>query len=82
MLRNTPPMHCFPAFFRPSLLRRPEFETLDDARSRLRQQFKKESNELLEIATPTEKAWIDSILAPAGWWSPRGVCERRDPNMR
>ena len=27
MLRNTPPMHCFPAFFRPSLLRRPEFET-------------------------------------------------------
>jgi hypothetical protein len=37
-------------------------ETLDDARSRLRQQFKKESNELLKIATPKEKAWIDSIL--------------------
>jgi hypothetical protein len=37
-------------------------ETLDDARARLRQQFKNESNELLKISTATEKAWIDSIL--------------------
>jgi Patatin-like phospholipase len=37
-------------------------ETPDDARARLRQQFKKESTELLKIAPATEKAWIDSIL--------------------
>jgi hypothetical protein len=37
-------------------------ETVDDARARLRQQFKNESKELLKISTATEKAWIDSIL--------------------
>ena len=37
-------------------------ESMDDARARLRQQFKNESHELLKIATATEKAWIDSIL--------------------
>ena len=37
-------------------------ETVDDARARLRQQFKNESKELLKISTAAEKAWIDSIL--------------------
>jgi Patatin-like phospholipase len=37
-------------------------ETVDDARARLRQQFKNESNELLKISAAAEKAWIDSIL--------------------
>jgi hypothetical protein len=37
-------------------------ETLDDARARLRQQFKNESKELLKLSPATEKAWIDSIL--------------------
>jgi hypothetical protein len=37
-------------------------ETPDDARARLRQQFQKESTELLKITPATEKAWIDSIL--------------------
>ena len=57
-------MRCSPAFFRPKPPPVPGIrdETPDDARARLRQQFKKESTELLKIAPATEKAWIDSIL--------------------
>jgi Patatin-like phospholipase len=37
-------------------------DTPDDARARLRQQFKKESTELLKIDAVNERAWLDSIL--------------------
>jgi predicted acylesterase/phospholipase RssA len=37
-------------------------DSIDDARTRLRQQFAKESAELLQAGPAIEQAWIDSIL--------------------
>ena len=60
---STPPTRCSRPFpDRTSSVPGIQDETPDDARARLRQQFKKESTELLKIAPATEKAWIDSIL--------------------